>query len=236
MKTKDFSILQGDCFQLIKKVKTNSIDLILTDPPYNLAKHSTGNIKFKWRKNVNNDIAEWDKKEIDPIKIADEFSRVLKPDGNLFIFCSYNLIGKWHDALDHKFDATNFIVWHKTNPVPKFFKNGFLNSCEIMLCFWNKKHKWNFSNQKDMHNFFQSPICSGKERLQDPKHPTQKPLSLLKHIINIATNEGDVVFDPFMGVASTGDAALKLKRKFIGIELEKIYFEASKKRLTEIKK
>jgi site-specific DNA-methyltransferase (adenine-specific)/modification methylase len=94
MKTKDFSILKGDCFHLIKEVKTNSVDLILTDPPYNLAKHSTGNIKFKWRKNVNNDIAEWDKEEIDPMKIADEFSRVLKPEGNLFIFCSYNLIGK----------------------------------------------------------------------------------------------------------------------------------------------
>jgi site-specific DNA-methyltransferase (adenine-specific)/modification methylase len=87
-----------------------------------------------------------------------------------------------------------------------------------------------------MHNFFQSPICSGKERLQDPKHPTQKPLSLLKHIINIASNEGDVVLDPFMGVASTGDAALQLKRKFLGIELDELYFEASKKRLTEIKK
>ena len=64
-------------------------------------------------------------------EIADEIIRVLKKDGNLFIFTSYNLIGKWHDALDHKFDATNFMVWHKTNPTPKFFKNGFLNSCEI---------------------------------------------------------------------------------------------------------
>ena len=52
---------------------------------------------------------------------------------NLFIFCSYNLIGKWYDALDHRFDATNFMVWHKTNPTPKFFKTGFLNSCETIL-------------------------------------------------------------------------------------------------------
>lgn len=233
MKTDKFSIIQGDCFELIKEVKTNSVDLILTDPPYNLAKHSTGNIKFDWREDVNNDIADWDKKDLEPSKIADEFVRVLKPDGNLFIFCSYNLIGKWYDALDHKFDATNFMVWHKTNPTPKFFKNGFLNSCEIILCCWNKKHKWNFTNQKEMHNFFESPICSGPERLKDPKHPTQKPLSLLKHIVKTASNEGDTVFDPFMGVASTGVAALKLNRKFVGIELEELYFDASKKRLIE---
>jgi site-specific DNA-methyltransferase (adenine-specific)/modification methylase len=234
MKTDKFSIVQGDCFDLIKEVKTNTIDLILTDPPYNLAKHSTGNIKFEWREDVNNDIAEWDKKEIEPAKIADELIRVLKPDGNLFIFCSYNLIGKWYDALDHKFDATNFFVWHKTNPTPKFFKNGFLNSCEIMLCCWNKKHKWNFSNQKDMHNFFESSICSSPERLKSPKHPTQKPVKLLEHIIKIASNEHDTVFDPFMGVASTGVAALKNSRKFVGIELVEEYYKASENRLLKV--
>lgn len=236
MKTRNFSIALGDCHELIKKIKTKSIDLILTDPPYNLAKHSTGNIKFPWRKEINNDIAEWDKKNIDPDKIAEDFVRVLKPDGNLFVFCSYNMIGKWYDALDHKFDATNFMVWHKTNPTPKFFRNGFLNSCEILLCCWNKKHKWNFTNQRDMHNFFQSPNCNGPERLKNPKHPTQKPTLLLERIIKIASNENDKVLDPFMGVASTGIAALNLKRKFIGIEIEQIYFEASKKRLLNWKK
>jgi len=235
MKTDKYSIVQGDCFDLVKEIKTNTIDLILTDPPYNLAKHSTGNIKFEWREDVNNDIADWDKKEIEPDKIADEFVRILKPNGNLFVFCSYNLIGKWYDALDHKFDATNFFVWHKTNPTPKFFKNGFLNSCEIMLCCWNKKHKWNFTNQKEMHNFFESTICSSPERLKAPKHPTQKPVKLLEHIIKIASNENDVVFDPFMGVASTGVAALNLNRKFVGIELEGIYFEASENRLLKVK-
>jgi site-specific DNA-methyltransferase (adenine-specific)/modification methylase len=69
------------------------------------------------------------------------------------------------------------------------------------------------------------------ERLQNPKHPTQKPIKLLKHIIQMATNENDVIFDPFMGVGSTGVATLKLNRKFIGIEIDKTYFDASKKRL-----
>ena len=73
------------------------------------------------------------------------------------------------------------------------------------------------------------------ERLKNPKHPTQKPVKLLKHIIQMASNENDVIFDPFMGVGSTGVAALELNRKFIGVEINQEYFDASKKRLSLIK-
>ena len=75
------------------------------------------------------------------------------------------------------------------------------------------------------------PICMGKERIKEPKHPTQKPLAVLEHIIAIASNEGDIVFDPFMGVGSTGHAALNLSRKFIGIEIDPAYYQASADRL-----
>lgn len=128
---------------------------------------------------------------------------------------------------------TQFMVWHKTNPVPKFRKAGFLNSCEMIVCMWNKGHTWNFGKQSDMHNFFESSICMGPERLDNPKHPTQKPVKLLKHLIKIASKEGDIVLDPFMGVGSTGVAALKMNRRFIGIEIERDYFEAAKKRLQQ---
>lgn len=231
MKTDRFSIIQGNAFELIKQVKDTSIDLILTDPPYNIGKYSRGNIKFDWRPEINNDIADWDKVDFNPQNITNDFVRVLKPNGNLFVFCSYNLIGQWHEALDHLFDTTTFMVWHKTNPTPKFFKNGFLNSCELLLCCWNKKHKWNFTAQNEMHNFFESPICAGKERLKNPKHPTQKPVALLQHIIKIASDEGDLVLDPFMGVGSTGKASLLLNRKFVGIEIDEVYYDAAKNRL-----
>lgn len=82
-----------------------------------------------------------------------------------------------------------------------------------------------------MHNFIQSPICMGNERLKNPFHPTQKPIKVLEHIIKIASNEGDIVFDPFMGVGSSGIAALNLNRKFIGFELEQDYFNATELRL-----
>lgn len=221
-------LLWADSKNVIKRIPDNSIDFILTDPPYNLSKHSTGNIPLSKRE-INNDIAKWDLVEFNPEEWVNDFIRILKPTGNLFIFTSYNQIGRWYNLLDHKFDTSNFMVWHKTNPVPKIFKAGFLNSCEMIFTCWNKKHTWNFISQAEMHNFIESPICMRPERLSSPKHPTQKPISILKKMIKIATNKNDIVFDPFMGVGSTGVAALELDRRFIGVEINKEYFEASKK-------
>ena len=232
----NYNIKQGDSFQLMKEIEDHSVDLILTDPPYNLSAHSTGNIKMSWRKELNNDLEEWDKVVFNPQDLVDDFLRILKPSGNLFAFCSYNLIGDWHKAFDHKFDTFQFMVWHKTNPAPKIYKAGFLNSCELIISCWNKGHTWNFSKQNEMHNFIESPICMGNERIQNPKHPTQKPLKVLRHILKIASNMGDVVFDPFMGVGSTGVASLEMERNFIGFELEEKYFQASQKRLKIIQK
>jgi DNA modification methylase len=230
-------LVLGDAFNEIKKIKTGSIDLILTDPPFNLNQYSTGNIKLPNRKELNNDIANWDK-DFEPEMISEELIRVLSPKGNMFIFTSYNTIGKWHSLLDKRFDTFQYFIWHKTNPTPKIYKNGFLNSCEIVVCCWNKSHNWNFTKQNEMHNFFQSSICMGKERLKEPFHPTQKPTSILKHLIKIGSVEGSVILDPFMGVGSTGAAVYEIgdKRTFIGIEKDKAYFYAAKKRLDELKK
>jgi len=227
-------IIKGDAFELIRDIPDNSIDLILTDPPYNLSPYSRGNIKMSWRTDFNNDLAEWDKTEFDPFAWVAEFKRILKPTGNIFGFTSYNLLGKWHEAFDPEFDTFQFMVWHKTNPAPKLYKAGFLNSCELIVVLWNKGHTWNFISQKDMHNFIETSICMGNERLKDPKHPTQKPIKVLKHIIRIATNENDVILDPFMGVGSTGKAALEMNRKFIGFEIDDKYFKAATDRLNHI--
>lgn len=224
-------ILRADSKEIIKRIPDNSIDFILTDPPYNIGQHSTGNIPLPGRAAMNNDVAEWDMIDFNPEEWADEFIRVLKPTGNLFIFTSYNQLGRWYNCLDHKFDATNFMIWHKTNPAPKIYKAGFLNSCEMIFTCWNKKHTWNFISQAEMHNFIESPICMKPERLSNPKHPAQKPVSILRKMIKIASNENDIIFDPFMGVGSTGVAALELNRRFIGVEIDDTYFGAAKKRI-----
>lgn len=229
-----YETVHGLAEQHIQTLPDQSVDFILTDPPYNLAPYSTGNIELSWRTDLNNDLAAWDTVEFRPSDWLAEFKRILKPTGNIFVFTSYNLLGKWHEAFDPEFDTFQFMVWHKTNPAPKIRRAGFLNSCELIVCMWNKGHTWNFSNQRDMHNFIETPVCMGKERLKDPKHPTQKPLKVLRHLIQIASNEGDLIYDPFMGVGSTGVAALELGRRFIGVEKDESYIKAAEERLLSV--
>lgn len=232
----EYLLIHGDCTEKLKEIPDGSIDLILCDPPYNLAKYSTGNMKFEWRSEINNDVAGWDLKELDPADFILEFKRILSPTGNIFIFTSYNMLGKWHAVFDSEFDTFQFMVWHKTNPVPNIRRTSFLNSCELIVCMWNKGHTWNFSRQNEMHNFIECPICMGAERIKSPKHPTQKPLPILKQIIKIASKENDLVLDMFMGVASTGVAARELNRRFIGIEIDDAYFQACERRMKSTEK
>lgn len=228
-----WKMILGDSQSELKKIPDQSVDMICTDPPYNLAKYSTGNIALDWRADFNNDLAPWDSIEFDPKVWQKEFTRILSPTGNIFVFTSYNLLGKWHEVFDPLFDTFQFMVWHKTNPAPKFRRAGFLNSCELIVCLWNKGHVWNFTNQRDMHNFIETPICMGKERITSPKHPTQKPLKVMRRLIELGTNPGDLVLDPFAGLASTGVAAVELGRRFVGIEMDDAYYKASCRRLTE---
>lgn len=224
------ALYTADSSVFTKNIPDHSVDLILTDPPYNLGDYSTGNIKMDWRADFNNDIAAWDT-DFAPAAWLAEFRRILKPTGNIVAFTSYNLLGDWHRAFDPVFDTFQFMVWHKTNPAPKLRRAGFLNSCELIVFAWNKGHTWNFGKQNEMHNFIETPICMGGERVTDPKHPTQKPLSVLRHILKIASNPGDIVLDPFMGVGSTGVAALEMERRFIGIDMEPSYVKAAKTRI-----
>lgn len=94
-----YLLINDDCFSALKDIPDHSIDLILTDPPYNIAKYSTGNLKFDWRSDINNDLAEWDLTELHPEDLIGEFKRILKPQGNIFIFCSYNIIGEYPSPL-----------------------------------------------------------------------------------------------------------------------------------------
>ena len=209
------NLINADAFKELKKIKSNSVDLILTDVPYNISKYAKTDV-FIGNRRLNTKIAKWDGNYFDPSLLVDDFKRILKPTGNIFVFTSYNQIGLWHKYFDNEFDTFQFMVWHKTNPAPCVYKKTFLNSCELIICLWNKGHKWNFISQ---------------ERLVNPKHPTQKPVSVLEHIIKIASNENDVVLDPFMGVGSTGVACKNLNRNFIGIEINKEYFEAASNRI-----
>ncbi len=223
------TLILGDCFDYMADMPSGSVDVILTDPPYNLSGYSTGNMDFSWRKTINNNIATWDK-DFDPILLLEPFQRILRENGTIFAFTSYNLLGKWHQAFDPEFDTFQFFVWHKTNPPIKIRRAGFLNSCELIVCIWNQGHHWNFGKQNEMHNFFQSGICQGKERIG---HPTQKPLSILNQLMKYVVKPGAVVFDPYMGVGSSGEAALLAGCDFIGVEIDPLYYALAKDRLAK---
>ena len=82
--TQNVTLLLGDSRVLIKDVPTGTVDLILTDPPYNLSGYSTGNIELSWHKTINNDLANWDRNSFEPAEWVQDFKRILKPTGNIF--------------------------------------------------------------------------------------------------------------------------------------------------------
>ena len=190
--TAPLQLWPGDARDLLGLLPDASVDLVCTDPPYNLAHHSTGNIDPGWRRPFNNDVADWDAEAFDPAAWLTEIRRVLKPTGN---------------------------------------RAGFLNSCELIVAAWDRGHAWNFTRQREMHNFIEAPICMGGERVKDPRHPTQKPLAVLRRLIDWGSRPGDLVLDPFMGVGSTGAAALESGRRFVGMEIDPAYAAAAERRL-----
>ena len=127
-KTK-YKLFNEEALNLLSRLPNNSIDLILTDPPYNIAPKSTGNIKLANGKTINNDIAIWDQTPLNPLDYVKDFKRILSPKGNIFIFTSYSMLGKWHEAFDKEFNTFQLFVWHKTTPTESVYKNSFLNSC-----------------------------------------------------------------------------------------------------------
>lgn len=230
-----FKLVNADNKTVLPSLSDHSVDAIITDPPYNISQYSTGDIKIKGRSSIQNSMGSWDYDNLDIDYLTSEFKRVLKPQGNLVIFTSYNQLGLWHQRLDHIFDTFQVFFWHKTNPVPKFRNAGFLNSVEMVVFCWNKGHTWNYLGHKKMHNHFESPICMGNERVKNPKHPAQKPLKLMSHLVEVATNETDLILDPFSGLGSTGVAAIELKRRYIGIEVDAGYHLAAERRINDLR-
>lgn len=222
-------VILGDCYEVLKTLDKNSVDLILTDPPYNISKSSyfknSDNKKFN---NISIDFGDWDQSEINLDSLMFEFKRVLKPGGSVIIFYdiwkSQNLK---YFAEKNGFKQPRVCQWIKTNPVPINSKKNYLsNSIEFFFTFVKGKNPtFNSSYDKGIYNF---PLCHGKERT---KHPTQKPLSLIKSIIEKHSNVNQIVLDCFAGSGTTGLACKQLDRKYILIEREIEYYNFILERL-----
>ena len=246
--TDNFKLIYNDIFKAIKKVEDKSIDMIFADPPYFL---SSDGITCSGGKMVSVNKGEWDKtlsiKEKHKFnkKWIKECYRILKDNGTIWISGTLHNIYSIGRALEEEeFKIINNITWQKTNPPPNLACKTFTHSTETIL--WarkdlkNIKYTFNYeimkklNNNKQMKDVWTTSLTKPSEKKQG-KHPTQKPLEILDKIILASTNENDLVLDPFCGSSTTGISAVRLNRRYIGIDNEKEYLEISKKRFEEIK-
>ncbi len=251
------TIYNQDCLDVLKdnsKIEPNSIQLIFADPPYNLSGNGLKSKNSKTGGDFNMVNEDWDKmgfnEYIDFTNSWIEACKdILKPNGSIFIACSYHNIGECTMALKSSgFEIKNIITWQKTNAMPNLTRRVLTHSTEFII--WAVKGKgWIFNYEKlkelnpdkkqdgtakQMRDVWSMPLCQGKERLKGDNgkalHPTQKPEELLKRVILGFSNEADIVLDPFAGSGTTPYIAKKYNRKFIAIEKEEKYFKAIEKR------
>ncbi len=236
-------LYNGDCIEILKTLKNNSIDLIFADPPYFL---SNGGKSIHSGKIVSVNKGDWDDKtkynnhlEFTKQWIS-ECYRVLKYNGSIWIS------GTMHNIFDIKkyldelgFKIINIVVWHKADPPDLIFKNKLKFSYELVI--WaskGNKHTFNYNEMYEINGTELEDVWTIPAVLMSEKkfgyHPTQKPEALLERIIKACTNKGDLVLDPFSGSGTTCFVAKKLERDYIGIEKNEEYFNISKKRIESI--
>jgi DNA modification methylase len=230
-----YKLLQGDCFELIKKIPNDSTDLVLIDPPYEVSRDTNfakgeckGTDVDRFR--VSMDFGDWDNNFTGLDIIIKECYRILKKSGTLICFYDLWKITPLKEYFEEaKFKQVRFIEWLKTNPVPLNSKINYLTNSREIAISGVKGGKPTFHSEYD-NGIYQYPICHDKDRF----HPTQKPLQLIEDIIKKHSNENDLIVDCFMGSGTTGVAAINLKRNFIGIELNKEYFEKAEIRIKSL--
>ncbi len=246
-------IIVGDCVAELARLPEASADLVFADPPYNL--QLGGELTRPDQSRVDGVEAEWDR--FASFADYDTFTRawlaaarrVLKDDGALWVIGSYHNIFRVGCALqDLGFWILNDVIWRKSNPMPNFKGARFTNAHETLI--WAAKSRgarryaFNYDAMKmandelQMRSDWTLPLCTGEERIKDANgakaHPTQKPEALLHRVILASSKVGDLIVDPFFGVGTTGAAAKRLGRRFIGIEREPVYADLAEKRIAEI--
>lgn len=240
-------LIKADSIKRMAKLEPQSIDLIFADPPYFLSKEN--GISCQGGKMVSVKKADWD--EAKSQEQVHKFNRkwikkcypLLKDTGSIFISGTFHNIYSIGMALQQEgFEIVNNITWQKLNPPPNLACKCFTHSTETIL--WavknKKKYFFNYSLMKEMNGGKQmkdvwvGPLTPKREKTFG-KHPTQKPEYILERIVLAASKEGDTVLDPFCGSGTTGVAAVRNKRNFIGIDNDKQYIDFAERRINNAK-
>ena len=223
-------LLQGNCLYHLKDLPDNSIDLIVTDPPYLIENTKAGGHSelAKSIQKMNDEIQEEDLTEGYEPEILDEMVRVMK-NINCYIWCNGKQIPAYFDYFVNKLGcAFDIIIWNKTNATP-LFNNKYLTDKEYCLYF----RKGGYCCPPDYESaktVYYQPINIKDKNLWH--HPTIKPLNIIINLIKNSSKKGDTVCDPFMGSGTTGVAAAMLDRNFIGMEKSEKHFHTSQVRIS----
>lgn len=246
-----YKIVKGNNLEILKEIPEQTFDMIFADPPYNM--QTEGVLKRTDGSNFKGVDDKWDKfASLDNYREfsrewLSECKRVLKDNGTMWVIGSFQNIYMLGDIIQElDFWILNDIIWEKSNPVPNFSGSRFNNAHETLIWFKKKnKSKFTFNYQtmkylnggKQERSVWKIPLSTGSERLTDSEgkklHNTQKPIKLLENIVLSSTKEDDLILDPFSGTATTGAAAIKYKRRYVGIEQDEKYCFYSEKRLKE---
>jgi site-specific DNA-methyltransferase (adenine-specific) len=215
----------GDCLEILKTIPSESIDCLVTDPPYKIITGGDSNGKNSVRPKG---ILKGNRELMKTIpKFSDwlpEMFRVLKDGSQNYVMVnSSNLLKMANEIEKTGFKIQNFLIWQKNNCTPSQF---YMKNCEYTLFFRKGKSKYinDIGGSKTVHSF--NNIIGNK------LHPTEKPIDLMEFYIRNSTNENDIVLDPFMGSGTTMLACKNLNRKGIGIEKEQMYFDIATQRLS----
>ena len=223
-----YKLYRENALEQLKFINENSIDLLRTDPPYKLNKTSgskTSSSKSdKWQGNLIS--GDKNANILNDTKFSEWLALVykcLKTNSHFYVFVNdKNVQEMLNEAQKVGFKLHNILVWKKNNKTPN---RWYMKECEFIL-FFRKGKSFPINNLGDS-QLFDVKTIHGKWKI----HPTQKPVEIIEKLILNSSKEGDIVLDCFMGSGSTGVACINTNRKFIGIEMDDIYFEIAKERI-----
>lgn len=223
----------GDSLELMKQLPDNCVDLIVTDPPYQINSTKAGgksNLAKSFQK-VNDEIEDLNIVNGFNKEILDQLVRINKKV-NMYFFCNKAQIPMYFDYFVRDLGCSfDIIKWVKTNAVPTF-SNKYLSDTEYCLYF-RKGGYCNPENYKDASTLYIDPINITDKK--DYQHPTIKPLNLIKRIIKNSSKKNEIIIDPFMGSGTTANACINLDRQFIGYEIEPKYHAIACERVERAK-
>jgi DNA modification methylase len=232
-------LINGDCLEEMDKliIEGIKVDAIITDPPFNIVEKIGGNIHLfrQGAKSKNSALNEESMSfdvGFDQAAWLSRIPKLLKKGGNLIIFNDWENMGDIAKELRSlKIKVKSLNHWQKNNPCPAEWRRRFVSGREYFLhC--TKGGNNTFNTGKLHKGCFTYPLTKQSEK-SFGKHPNQKPVNLLTEMVEILTNAGQTVLDPFMGSGSAGVVCKNLNREFIGIELDKEYFDIAEARINE---